>query len=190
MGNRGKRYEEPKLNIKKVLAVIVAIIVVIMIIFIIQGILSKEKTQTKISSKDYVAILQNGKWGVMDSDENIVIDPSYKEMITIPNSKNDVFLFVYDVNYETGAYKTKALNSKNEEIFTQYEQIEAISNRDKNNNIWYESNVLKVQKDGKYGLIDLKGKELLPCQYEQISAIEGIKNTLKVQKDQKVRYSK
>ena len=92
---------------------------------------------------------------------NTIIDPSYEEMITIPNTKNDVFLCIYDVNYETGEYKTKALNSKNQEILTGYEQIEAISNKDKNNNIWYED-VLKVKKDGKYGLINLSRKRINP----------------------------
>lgn len=184
--SRGRRYEEPKLNLKKVFAVILAIIVVIMFIFIIKGILTKDKEQVKITSKDYFVVFQNNKWGVIDSSGNNVIDPAYEEMITIPNSKNDVFLCVYDVNYETGEYKTKVLNSKNEEIFTQYDQIEAISNKDSNNNVWYEDNILKVKKDGKYGIIDLTGKELSPCQYDDITALEGIKNTLKVAKDGKI----
>lgn len=184
--NRGKRYEEPKLNLKKVFAVIVAIIVFIMFIFIIKGILTKEKEQGKITSKDYITVFKDNKWGVIDSSGNTVIDPSYEEMIIIPNSKNDVFLSIYDVNYETGEYKTKALNSKNEEIFTQYEQIEAIANKDTSDNIWYEENVLKVKKEGKYGIIDLTGKELVTCQYDEIVAMEGLKNTLKVSKDGKV----
>ena len=182
----GKRYEEPKLNLKKVFAVILAIVVVIMFIFIIKRILTKDKEQVKVISKDYFVVFQDNKWGVIDSNGNNIIDPSYEEMITIPNSKNDVFLCIYDVNYETGEYKTKALNSKNEEIFTQYEQIEAISNKDANNNMWYEENVLKVKKDGKYGTINLTGKELTPCQYDNIVAIEGIKNTLKVAKEGKI----
>ncbi len=184
--SRGRRYEEPKLNLKKVFAVILAIIVFIMFICIIKGILTKDKEQGKITSKDYVIAFKDNKWGVIDSDGNTVIDPSYEEMITIPNSKKDVFLCIYNVNYETGEYKTKALNSKNEEIFTQYEQIEAISNKDNNYNIWYEENVLKVKKDGKYGIINLEGKELTPCQYDELTAIEGIKNALKVKKDQKM----
>ena len=184
--NRGKRYENPKLNLRKVLAVIVAIAVVIMFIFVIRGILTKGEEQDKITSKDYVAILKDNKWGVIDSSGNIVIDPSYGEMIIIPNSKNDVFLCVSDVNYETGEYKTKALNSKNEEIFTQYEQIEAIANNDSSNNIWYEDNVLKVKQGEKYGIINLTGKELASCQYDEITAMEGIKNTLKVTKEGKM----
>lgn len=183
--NRGRRYEEPKLNLKKVFAVILAFVVVIMFIFILKGILTKDKEQGKIISKDYAVVFKDNKWGVIDSNGNMVIDPSYEEMITIPNSKNDVFLCIYDVNYETGEYKTKALNSKNQEILTQYEQIEGISNKDNNHNIWYEDNVLKVKKDGKYGVINITGKELTTCQYDEITVIEGIKGILKVTKEGK-----
>ena len=44
---KGKRYEEPKLNIKKVFAVIVAFVVFIMCIFIISGILAKREDKRK-----------------------------------------------------------------------------------------------------------------------------------------------
>lgn len=180
--SRGKRYEEPKLNMKKVFAVILAIVVIIMFIFVIRGLLTRDD-QGKISSNDYFVAYKDNKWGVINQNGETVIDPSYSEMMIIPNSKTDVFLCTYDVNYETGEYKTKALNSKNEEIFTDYEQIEAIQNYDENNNLWYEDNVLKVRKDGKYGIIDLSGKTILPCEYEDITAISGITNALKIQKD-------
>ncbi len=184
--SRGRRYEEPKLNLKKVFAVVLAIVVVIMFIFIIKGILGKDREQGKIMSKNYVSIFKDNKWGVMDSNGTIIIDPSYEEMITIPNHKNDVFLCVYDVNYETGEYKTKALNSKNEEIFTQYEQIEPIANKDQKDHMWYEDSMIKVKKDGKYGIIDLTGKELTTCQYDEIVAIDGLKDVVKVTKEEKV----
>lgn len=183
--NRGRRYDERKLNLKKVFAVILVIVVIIMSVFVIKGAITKGKEQGKIASKDYVVVFKDNKWGVIDSTGNIVIDPSYEEMITIPNSKNDVFLCVYDVNYETGEYKTKVLNSKNQEILTQYEQVEAIANQDVNHNVWYEDNVLKVKKDGKYGIINLNDKKLTEIQYDQIVAIEGVKGILKVTKDGK-----
>lgn len=184
--SKGKRYDkEPKLNMKKVFAVIIAILVVIMFIFIIKGILTKGEDKGKISSKSYFTVYKDEKYGVIDSNGNTVIEPSYKELIVIPNSKNDVFLCTYDVDYSKGTYKTKVLNSKNEEIFTEYENVEAIQNIDENNNIWYEDNVLKVQKDGKIGLINLTGKVILEPQYEEIIAVEGIKNSLKIQKDGK-----
>lgn len=183
--SRGKRYEEPKLNMKKVFAVIIAIIVVIMFIFMIKGILAKGKEKGKIASKDYFTVFKDNKWGVIDETGNTVIDPSYAEMIVIPNSKNDVFLCTYDVDYNNGTYKTKALNSKNEEILKDYEQIEAIQNKDENNNSWYENNMLKVQKNGKYGTINLTGKQLLNCEYDEIICLERIKNTLRIAKDGK-----
>ena len=182
---RGRRYEEPKLNMKKVFAVILAIVVLIMFVFVIKGILSKDSDKGKIASKDYFTVFKDNKWGIIDELGNIVIDPSYAEMIIIPDSKKDVFLCTYDINYDNNTYKTKALNSKNEEIFTDYEQVEAIQNIDKNNNLWYEANVLKVEKNGKYGIIDLSGKELLPCEYDSISALEGVKNSLKISKEGK-----
>ena len=40
--SRGRRYEEPKLNMKKVFAVILAIVVIIMSVFIIKGVFSIE----------------------------------------------------------------------------------------------------------------------------------------------------
>lgn len=186
MSRRGRRYDdEPKLNLKKVFAVILVLVVIVMIIFMIKYIVDKGKESGKIISSSYYALYTENKWGIIDNNGADVISPSYQEMIKVPNNKKDVFLCTYDVNSETGEYKTKALNSKNEEIFTEYSQIEAIENFDKNSNLWYEDNVLKVQKDGKYGLIDLSGKEVLPCEYENITVVPGIKNSIKIQKDGK-----
>ena len=183
--SRGKRYEEPKLNIKKVIAVIVAIIVIIMSVFVIKGILTKQDEKGKITSQSYFASYKDNKWGVIDSSGKNVIDPSYAEMIIIPDSKTDIFLCTYDVNYETGEYKTKALSSKNEEIFTEYQKIEAIPNSDENYNLWYEQDVLKFMQDGKWGIINFKGKELVKPEYDSINAVKGIKNAYLVQKENK-----
>ena len=184
--SRGRRYDtEPKLNMKKVFAVAIAIIVIIMFIFIIKGLLTKDTTSGKITTKSYFTSYKDNKWGVIDSTGNNVIDPSYKEMIIVPNSKKGVFICTYDVNYDTGEYKTKVLNDKNEEIFKEYDKIEAIQNTDKSGNLIYEQNVLKVQKDGKYGLIDFDGKEVISMDYQDITAISGIENSFKVKKDNK-----
>lgn len=184
--SRGRRYdEEPKLNMKKVFAVVIAIVVIIMFIFIIKGLLTKDNATGKIVSKSYFSVFKDNKWGVIDGTGNNVIDPSYEEMMIIPNNKVGVFICTYDIDYGTGEYKTKVLNEKNQEIFTEFNKVEAIQNRDKNNNLWYEQNVLKVQKDGKYGLIDLTGKQVVSVDYEEIVAISGIENSFKVKKDGK-----
>ena len=183
--SRGRRYEEPKLNMKKVFAVILAIVVIIMSVFIIRGIFQKESSRGEISSKTYFAAYKDNKWGVIDENGDTVIEPSYEEMIIVPDNKTDIFLCTYDVNYDTGEYSSKALNSKNQEIFTDYTKIESISNYDENNNLWYEDNVLKVQKDGKWGTINFEGDAVLNTEYDSIEAIPGVENALLIEKDGK-----
>lgn len=180
--SRGKRYEtEGKLNYQKVFAVIIAIVVIIMFVLIIKDVLAQ---RSKLNREyNYFAVFSADKWGVINQDGEIVISPSYQEMIVIPDNTKDVFICTYDVDDTTGTYKTKALNKDNEEIFTQYEQILPIENFDENENLWYEQNVLKVMQNGKYGLINLNGKQVLPCEYDNISVIEGIENSLIIEKD-------
>ena len=180
--SRGKRYEtEGKLNYQKVFAVIIAIVVIIMFVLIIKDILAQRSKLNK--EYDYFAVYSADKWGVINQDGEYVINPSYQEMIVIPDKTKDVFICTYDVDDTTGTYKTKALNKNNEEIFTQYEQILPIENFDENENLWYEQDVLKVMQNGKYGLINLNGKQILPCEYDNITVIQGIENSLIIEKN-------
>ena len=184
---KGKRYEsEQKLNMKKVVAVIVAILVIIMFVVGIKELLKdKDTVKQKTFATGYYAIYENGKWGVIDTKQNTIIAPSYDEMIIIPDNSKPVFIATLNVNYDTGTFETKVLNNQNEEIFTGYNRVEVIYNQDKSNNLWYEKNVLKVQKDEKFGLINLEGKEILPCEYDDIKVIEGSKNIVVTIKDGK-----
>ncbi len=182
---RGKRYNgEAKLNMKKVFAVVIALVVIIMFIFIIYKLVANGQG-TRMTSVYYFTALEDNKYGVINNKGETIIDPSYQEYIVIPNSGKDIFLCTYDVDYDNNTYKTKALNSKNEEIFTDYSQIEAISNYDENNNITYEQNALKVQKDGKYGIIDINGNELLPCEYDELYSLKNTDNSIIIEKDGK-----
>ena len=182
---RGKRYQtDGKLNYQKVFAVIIAIAVIIMLVFIIKNVLKEREEITK--DYEYFALYSQNKWGIINQEGEVVIQPSYEEMIVIPDKTKDVFICIYNVNEETGTYQTKAINSKDETILTGYEQIEALDNIDKNSNVWYEENVLRIKKNGKYGLIDLNGKELLPAEYDEITVLEGIENSLIIKKDGKV----
>lgn len=178
--SRGKRYDtEPKLNIKKVIAVIIAILVIIMFIIGIKELLNdKENVKEKTFALGYYTIYENGKWGVINTNQKIIIEPTYEEMIIIPNSSKPIFICTINSNYETNTFETKVLDDKNKELYTNYDKVEVIYNNDKSNNLWYENNILKVQKDGKYGLINLDGKELLNCDYDDIKPIEGTKNVL------------
>lgn len=184
--SRGKRYtNESKLNYAKILAVIVALVVLIMFGIALKHLLSYDITKI-IGQKEYFALYSEEKWGVINSLGETVIAPSYAEMVIIPDNTQDIFLCVYEINTQNGTYKTKALNSKNKEIFTDYEQIEALENYDSNQNVWYEKNVLKVKKDGKYGLINFNGKNILSCEYDDIYTLKGIENSLIIEKNGQV----
>lgn len=185
--SRGKRYDtESKLNIKKVIAVIVAIAVIIMFVVGIKTLLTTNTNEKTTSISSYYPVLTNGKWGVINQVGEIIIEPTYDEMITIPDSKMDVFICIENINYEESTYHTKVLNAKNKEILNNYDLVEAIENVDDNNNIWFEEGVLRVKKEDKYGLIDFSGKEILKPEYQEIKALEGIKNSLLLKKEEKI----
>ena len=184
--SRGRRYsEEPKLNFKKVFAVLITILVIVMFVIGVRKLFTQDKNE-KISNENYFVCYEDSKYGVINSKGDKIIEPSYKELIIIPNKNKDIFICTYDINYETGEYKTKVLNSKNEEIYTQYERVEALENYDDNNNVIYNTSVLKVYKEGKYGLISIDGKELLNCSYDNINALIGNENSIIIEKDGKV----
>lgn len=186
--SKGKRYNgERQLNMKKVVGVFVVILLIILSIVGIKKILKADKDT--MASKNiplaYYPVFANGNWGVINSSGDIIIEPAYAEMIMIPNKSKAVFVCTYDVNYVDGSYKTKVVNAKNEELFTNYENINTIQNHDENNNLWYEDSILKVQNNGKYGLINLEGNLVLECEYDSITPIKGAKNSLLVKKEGK-----
>lgn len=181
---RGRRYDStPRLNKKKILATIIAVIVVFMMIISLQRILfGTEKTKEFSTLEAYIAVY-DGKWGVIDNKGNRVIDLFYDEMIIIPDKNLDLFICTYDINYDTGTYKTKALNKEGKEILTEFEMLEPLENSE-GNEVWYEK-VLKFKKDGKYGLIDFQGKEVLKPEYDNIYALKGIEKSIVIEKDGK-----
>lgn len=185
-GRRYNRYAEPKLNMKKVLGVIVAILVIIMVIVSIVNVIKNGEDKKKVKSYSYYTVYENGKFGVINNEGETVINPEYTEIVLIPNKDVPIFICTYDLNDQDGTYKTKVINQKNEEIFKEYSKVEAIDNFDLKQNIWYEDDVLRVEKDGKYGLINFEGKEVLPCDYDEITALKGVTNNLLVKKDGKV----
>ena len=184
--SKGKRYiDEGELNYKKVVAVIIAFIVIVMFIIMMKNVINKNNNKANGSNiSDYYALYTNNAWGVIDSNGNEIIEPMYQEMVVVVNNSKDVFLCTYDVNEETGEYKTKVVNKNNKEIFTGYDKVEALENYDTDGNVWYEKNILRVEKDGKYGIIDLDGKEIINPQYDNIETLKGMENSIIVEKDE------
>ena len=89
--SRGRRYNnEPKLNIKKVIAVIIAIIVIVMFVIAIKNLINSDTNSNNLISTTYFLLNKDGKWGVIDNNSKIVIEPTYEDSIIIPNNKKDV----------------------------------------------------------------------------------------------------
>lgn len=181
---KGKRYEgEPKLNLKKVFAVIIAIAVIAMFVIGINRLFNTESTtQEKTVALEYFPVYTNGKWGVIDSRGNTIINPEYDEYIVIPDSTKAIFICTTNVNYEDGTYDSIAINEKGEKLFTNYDTVEAIENYDSSNNLWYETGILKVSQDGKYGIINTNGNQLVSPEYDSITALKGVSNSLLTEK--------
>ncbi len=185
--SRGKRFDgNEQLNYKKVLAVILAIIVIIMFVLIVKQLATKAKDTKNTVAINYFALYADNKWGIVDSTGTTTIEPMYQEMIIVLDKSKDVFLCTYDINEDTGEYKTKVINKDNKEILTEYSKVEALENYDSSENAWYEKDILRVQKDGKYGIIDIDGKEILATEYESIETLKGLENSILVKKDGKV----
>lgn len=153
-----------------------------MIIISIKKILKSEIAPVVEVKNKYYTVYSNGKWGVINSQGQEVISLNRDEIIVVPNSEKAVFLSVYDVNDQTGEYKTTAMNEKSERLFTDYDKVEVIENFDSKQNIWYENNILRVYKNGKYGLIDLDGKTILNCEYDEITALKSVRENFVVKR--------
>lgn len=186
--SRGRRFDDtpPKLNIKKVIATIITIIVLIMIFVSLKKILTpKEKSTKEVSSlTTYISVYENNKWGVIDNKGNIILDLNYDEMIIIPDETKPVFICNYDIDYNNETYKTKVVDENGNEILTDYNNVSPLENTD-GLKIWYENNILKYEENGKYGLIDLAGKQLVPAEYDNIYALQGIEKSIIIEKNGK-----
>lgn len=183
--SRGRRYEaaEPKLNIKKVIATIIAIAVIIMFFVSLKNLLVNPKQKEEISTiTSYYSAYKDGKWGVIDNNGNVIIDLVYDEMVVVPDKTLDLFIVTYNVDYTAGTYKTKVLDKNGKEKLSNFNMVQAVENYN-NNEVWYESDILKYQKDGKVGLINFAGKEIVPAEYDKIYAIAGIQKSIVVEKD-------
>lgn len=187
--SRGKRYDgEPKLNIKKVIATALIFAVIIMLI-VMGATVPKEaepKVEVKMVTNSYKAVYTSGKWGVINSKGEIVVSPTYDEMIVIPNDRQPLFICQKDVDLDKGTYKSIAINDKSEQQFAQYDNVEIIQNIDNDGQVFYYDNTLKVEKEKKYGLINFDGKELLPCEFDSIDTVKYLKNSLITSKNGKI----
>ena len=166
---------------KKNIAMIVIVLLVMIAIagwFIYKQIekSGREYEIEKISVEDYAyfVLRQDGKYGVINKNGDTVIQPEYANVI-IPNPQKAVFI-CYDENHDT-----KVLNQNNEQLFSEYAQIEPISLKNIASDLMYEKNLLTYVKDEKVGLINLEGKVITQPMYESIEGLPYKEGELLVQ---------
>ena len=166
---------------KKYIAMIVIALLIIIAIagwFIYKQIEKKgrEYEIEKISVENYAYFIlrQDGKYGVINKTGDIVIHPEYKNVI-IPNPQKAVFI-CYDENNET-----KVFNQNNEQIFSDYTQIEPIRLKNIASDLMYEKNLLTYEQNEKVGLINLEGEVIVKPIYESIEGLPYKEGELLVQ---------
>lgn len=160
-------------NIKKKIIISIIAIVVIAII-VIGGIFLKnileEYNIEEVNQFSYFTLYQNQKYGVIDTKGNIIVEAKY-DKVAIPNPSKPVFICYYDYNSQEDSYSTKVYNEKNEEIFSQYEQVLPLMFQDSTAKVPYEKSVLKYKENGKYGIMDFEGKKITKAQYTSIESL-------------------
>lgn len=185
MASRGRRYDgEPKLNVKKVLAVLIILAVIVMcIVLIVKFATDDSSTEIKTVANSYITVFSENKWGVINSKGETIIQPTYDDMIIIPDPTRAIFIVQSNVDLDAGTYNSKAINDKGEELFTSYQSVEALQNVDSVNAITYDTTALKVYNGEKYGLINFNGTEILSLTYDSITPLSGVRNSFVTSKD-------
>ena len=69
----------------------------------------------------------------------------------------------------TKEYETVVYNEKKEVLFSNYKNVQSISIYTNVNSTPYEKSVLTYKENGKYGLINLEGKQITKPIYDEIS---------------------
>lgn len=165
-------------------------LIILFILLAIAGtvlfILNNKKNENKetiynIAEKEYeyFILYVNEKYGVIDNQGNIVVNPDY-DSIVIPNPKEELFICsTKDSN------KNKVLNAESKSIFTIYDNIEPISINGITTSLPYENNILKYEVNGKYGLVNINEKRITKAIYEDIDGLKYKEGELIAKKDGK-----
>ena len=171
---------------KKIRWIIIGIVAVIIIAISIMAIINEVQLHYKveeISEYKYFTLEQNQKYGVIDKNGNIVIEAEY-EAVQIPNPSKAIFVCVKEYNENTKEYETVVYNEKKEVLLSNYKNVQAISIYTNVNSTPYEKSVLTYKENGKYGLINLEGKQITKPVYDEISSINYKEGTFLVKQNE------
>ena len=163
--------------IRNIIISIILLIVLIVGGYHIVSEIGKKYEIEEINDYKYFILKQNEKYGVIDNGGNVLIEALYDE-VEIPNPEVGVFVCYKDK-------QTKVLNENKEELFTKFDNVETIRLNNISSKLMNEKSVLKYFKDGKFGLIDFKGKAITKPVFEEIKGLPYKEGELLVKKDGK-----
>ncbi|MGN1269270.1 MAG: WG repeat-containing protein [Clostridia bacterium] len=161
-----------KMNGKLKWIIISAIVLIIAIIITILIINESQINYSieEIKEYNYFTLIENNKYGVIDKNGNVVIEPNYTT-VQIPNPFKPIFVCITGYNQEKQEYDSIVYNDKKEELFKDYENVQAIPIDTNIDSTPYEKVTLKYKKNGKYGLLNVNGKKITDAIYESINSI-------------------
>ncbi len=143
-------------------------------------------TSIEFISNDKFLVKKGGKFGLIDQDRNSLIPIEYNKLEWQPGYRNNLFIA------EKGAFKL--VNEKNKVILNSskpilrqcklfilkddkklylYEADGDLIYEDKVDSIYVmkSSNFFAIRKKGKWGLMDVKGREILDTDYDKIQIL-------------------
>ena len=163
---------------KKTLRIIMFVLFIILILGLSIYLPNKDKINEEVEDKSiiYSLIEENGKYGVKDQNDEIIVQIQYQKII-IPNEHRDVF-FCYN-----GEQKT-ILDKNNKTIFEEYDNVDLIKLSNISENV-YEKNALIYQKNEKFGLLSITGNIILEAKYDEIYSLGYKENEIIVKENNK-----
>ena len=164
---------------KKILIVILILVAIIAGIFIIRNINSRKYDYKieEISEFNYYIYQANNQYGIIDKEGKEIVEAKYSNII-IPNPEKDIFVCY-------AGDKSVVINSKNETLFTEYDEVEPIKLKSAASTLAYEKSTLMYRKDGVYGLINFNGKKITKNTYDSIENLQPTEGKFLVSKDEK-----
>ena len=164
---------------KKKILLIIPIILIIIAIFVIKNINSKkyEYGISQVTEYNYYIYQDNDLYGIIDKDGKIIIEAKYKNVV-LPNPQKDTFVCY-------NGQKAEILNSKNEQKYSEYDNVEPIKLKSAASTLAYEKSTLIYEKDGKYGLINFDGKKITENIYDSIENLSPTEGKFLVSQNEK-----
>lgn len=157
---------------KKISIILIGIVISISL-FLSIYIPNRGKIESEDISINYSTIEENGKIGVIDQNQNIVIEPQYEKIVIINPHKA---VFVCQLKEQQ-----KIVNNKNKEIFQKYDNVQPIEIY----NETYEKDILIYEEEGKYGLLSINGETITNAKYEEILSLGYQEGQLLIKQDGK-----